>query len=450
MIVLAFLASLAVAGGVAYRRGLAGLRDRQLLLSISVQVASGVLFWGWALRFPLVPREVYLWFALSVLQSNLLLASDGLILRQWPEVLYKWAIAVPSGLYTFLAWTSLPLLPFCVIWNLLTPLPSLAPVLTRLLMQRAIPGALFALAAAAALQSMWLRPSTVGDAVVSMLHRRSLFTSAPSPLRRVAAGKRRADAQYVTAALLSDPSLGAFTPPPAVRVLAQALADRPPDQAPDFVFLTGGFLSLDFALRSSEAAVKAAVRHALGPLGGFAGNGRVIASLSDRDRGLPPNVLRWVVEALEELGVKVLAGKGVLQYKRVSRHCKVVVSAVGKDAEGRAEVVPDPGNEAGTLRILLAGDSFAFESAADDGAYHVCLAGGYLGGLIGWPPVSAGRVLDRIWKRTVPLHGLWGKGPARLFVSPGVGSALLAPPFPPMRVGIPAAVHIVHIEVPER
>eukprot|EP00756_Hemistasia_phaeocysticola_P065541 Hpha_TRINITY_DN8623_c0_g2::TRINITY_DN8623_c0_g2_i1::g.168820::m.168820 len=111
---------------------------------------------------------------------------------------------------------------------------------------------------------------------------------------------------------------------------------------------------------------------------------------------------------------------------------------------GRQKAEPEP------LSIVLSNNPDCLHEAPQQ--YHLVLSGGRLGGLLGLVSLgwtyTAALLAERVRKDVVPDHGLWAKGYQRQYISRGLGSGALFPPWPPLRCGVPAEVPVLSIEVP--
>eukprot|EP01062_Namystynia_karyoxenos_P000016 TRINITY_DN10006_c0_g1_i1.p2 TRINITY_DN10006_c0_g1~~TRINITY_DN10006_c0_g1_i1.p2 ORF type:complete len:511 (+),score=134.02 TRINITY_DN10006_c0_g1_i1:96-1535(+) len=422
-----------------------------------------LVMWCWALRYPLAPPALY--------------ATCGAAYACWvvsvalgPRMRAPRPVALAAMWCTQWVWMSIPAMPFTVIWMVFTPLPLMAPRITQLGIRSALPAALWLLALLAVWQSR--SPAAVSSTVVSMLHREAAFGLGARGLelrRATPARVRRPDVHYAQIAQLSDLCIGSVTTPEAARDALRAAAAL----CPDLVLLTGGFFAFEFAAQRSEAELDAALRRALSPLERLGERGRAYACLGEADVVLP-HAAAAARSALAACGVRLLCG-GTAVVSLGEPLGEVHLGAGEPGGEAPPLPLPAAGPPAAAgggqrqpgrplaallqqrraarpLSLLLAHDPDAVHAAPMD--YHLVLSGRRQGGLIGLVSLglrlTAGRLAAHVRKEPVPDHGLWARGQQRLYVSRGVGSGGLWPPWPPLRLGVPAELALLSVELPAR
>ena len=399
-----------------------------------VQTVCGVVGWAWALGFPLLPRWVYTIGVVSAFFSNILTLLAARPIAHGATFLR--AATLPGAWFTQLMWLTLPVLPFLVIWVFFTPLPTIAPGLTAMVLG-VLPGGLVVLSFVSVLQSVTpvlneVLGVVLGEdvRVVSMLHRKAgLALPGGKVVRQVSYGVAvRGDAAYVSVLHLADLSVGGATPTWMLRRairrrLAQAAAP------PDLICLTGSVVAPNFAVLFARKVVLEEVRACLQDLTQH--SARIVTFLDETQS----TILGTFLEDCS-LGVVLRCGEST---KR-----KINGNGVAIAAEGA--VLSKAATEGVRLRLLLGADTESFVSGDSADVYHVTLTSSHYGGLVAPSPLPA--VLSKAMRAQIPQQGLWGKRGARLHVSPGVGCPGNPPAYPCLRLGAFAALPILQIEVP--
>lgn len=248
-------------------------------------------------------------------------------------------------------------------------------------------------------------------------------TRGPRPAR-TSPGEAR-DARPLTFVQLTDTHIGPFMSVARLRrIAARAVARHP-----DFVFLTGDFLTMESSSDPTHLAEAFAPLAEMPP-------GRVIACRGNHDHEYP----EVVVEALERVGARLLVDDAV---EVDTPHGPVHVLGAdykfpgqGRAAHLRALCERFP-RRPGTLRVLLLHDPGAFEHLPE-GEADLVLSGHVHGGQIGL--VSLGLRATIPWLFGFPDHGFWARGRDRMYVHRGTGHYGF-----PLRVGVPSEESLVRV-----
>jgi predicted MPP superfamily phosphohydrolase len=273
----------------------------------------------------------------------------------------------------------------------------------------------YALALFGLYQSLSLRRETV-DIVVDRAYAGDLSRHEPGPWRAE---------RPLTVVQITDPHLGPFMSEARLRAICQ----RAVDQDPDLVLLTGDFFTME------AQGTPGCLGRALAPLKAL--EGRAYACRGNHDHEAP----RMVAEGLAEAGVVLLNDAAAVVETPAGP-----VQIVGIDhrwrgrAEAFREIAARYPRVPGALRLVLLHDPSAFDQL-DPGQGDLVLSGHTHGGQVGavsfggrWTFVSA---LFRI-----PDHGLWSRGPDRMYIHKGTGHYGF-----PLRLGVPGEESLLRIHV---
>lgn len=225
---------------------------------------------------------------------------------------------------------------------------------------------------------------------------------------------------------ISDPHLGPFMSVARLR----RIAERAVAEAPDLVFLTGDFLTME-----SQRDVRH-LTEALEPLRALPG--KVFACHGNHDHEAP----EIVAQALASNGVRLL----------VDEACEVETPAgpvqiVGMDFTWRdrathlAKVCAAYPRTSGSLRIVLLHDPGAFGSLPP-GEGDLVLAGHTHGGQIGLLSLGIPWTVVRSFGGRIPDQGLWARGTDRLYVHRGTGHYGF-----PLRLGVSAEESVLEVHL---
>ena len=224
---------------------------------------------------------------------------------------------------------------------------------------------------------------------------------------------------------ITDPHLGPFMPVARLR----AICERAVAEAPDLVLLTGDFLTME----SHESVEHLA--EALAPLQALPG--KVFACHGNHDHEAPA----LVAEALHRAGVTLLVDDATLVETEAGP-----VQIVGMDfhfrgrAEKMAQVCAAHPRIPGALRLVLLHDPGAFRHLPV-GEGDLVLAGHTHGGQLGLLRLGVQSTIIRLFS-DIPDHGLWARGPDRLYVHRGTGHYGF-----PLRLGVPAEESVVRVHL---
>jgi predicted MPP superfamily phosphohydrolase len=215
---------------------------------------------------------------------------------------------------------------------------------------------------------------------------------------------------------LSDLHIGTLTPK-AWGLAWSGAANR---RAPDVAVVTGDMVTSGTDFHEDVADVVGALR----------APGGVFASMGNHDyfgEGEP------LVSMLRDRGVRVLRNEGAVVERAGARLWLAAIDDTWTRRDDLARALRE--RPEGLTTILLAHDPASFDAAADAGV-HLVLSGHTHGGQIAVPFLYRFLSLARIAHRY--NVGLYRRGPAALYVHPGLGTT-----GPPMRLGVPPEVTIL-------
>jgi hypothetical protein len=238
--------------------------------------------------------------------------------------------------------------------------------------------------------------------------------------------RRRAPAPLTTRPLrivqITDPHLGPWQPVIKLRRLLERLVAHDPD----LVLLTGDFLTME------GSGTPGALAEAFTPLRDVAG--RCFAIFGNHDHAYSDEVR----SALAANGVRLLVDDETAVETPAGR-----VQIIGADYVGRGhrahlhallERFPRRDEH---LRILLLHDPIGFRELPEGGA-DLTLSGHTHGGQLGL--VSLGLDWTILSRTAWPDHGLFGRGPNRLYVHRGTGFYGF-----PLRIGVPGEASVLEL-----
>ena len=232
------------------------------------------------------------------------------------------------------------------------------------------------------------------------------------------------DDRPLTIVQITDPHLGPFMSVARLRAIAQ----RAVDAAPDLVFLTGDFLTME-SQRDPELLLQA-----LAPLKALPG--RVFACFGNHDHESPEVVTR----ALRENGVRLLVDDATDVETPIGRVQIVGMDFVRRERAAHLAAVSQahPRNGA-VLRIVLLHDPGAFRHMPE-GSADLVLSGHTHGGQVGLVSLGLSFTMLRLFGIRIPDHGFWARGTDRMYVHRGTGHYGF-----PLRLGVPAEESILRI-----
>jgi predicted MPP superfamily phosphohydrolase len=334
-------------------------------------------------------------------------------MRAWP---FRWAISIPGQVFVAAG-------ALAGLWLLaLLPLRALlwwagfSGALAALRWLDVVPFALAlgSIATSARPSLEWVRvhlgragPEEVERIPVERHRRREPVPLAGRPLRLVQ---------------ISDPHLGPWQTVASLRRMVERLLAK----QPDLVLLTGDFLTME------SRGTPGALAEAFAPL--RARPGRCFAVFGNHDHEAP----REVREGLEANGVRLLVDEEAVLATEAGP-----VQIVGADWVGRGRrehletlLARFPRRE-GHLRLLLLHDPLGFRHIPP-GEVDLTLSGHTHGGQIGL--VSLGLDWTVLTRSPWPDHGLFGRGPNRLYVHRGTGFYGF-----PLRIGVPGEASVLEL-----
>lgn len=275
----------------------------------------------------------------------------------------------------------------------------------------------YALAAFGVLQSFSLRREEV-DVVIDR--------EPAGALARHPKASPRDEGRPLRIVQITDPHLGPFMSVARLR----SIVERAVAQKPDLVLLTGDFLTME----SQETYAHLAA--ALAPLREIPG--RAFACHGNHDHEAPDLVAR----ALAENGVTLLVDDattleteaGPVQIVGMDFH-------FGRRPERMKAVCERHPRVPGALRLVMLHDPGAFRHLPE-GEGDLVFAGHTHGGQLGLVSLGLPYTVLRLFV-DMPDHGLWARGPDRLYVHRGTGHYGF-----PLRLGVPAEESLLRVHVP--
>lgn len=321
-----------------------------------------------------------------------------------PKAWYRLLISLPASVFVAATFLAIP-------WA----------IATRLGFQPWAPWLPFAIAGFGLLQSVSTRSE----------HRRIVLDGQdkgplardPSSLRRIWPRKPQSHEQALKLVQISDPHLGPFMSKERLRGICQ----RAVEDAPDLILLTGDFLTVE------SQWSPAPLSYALEPLRALPG--RAFACMGNHDHECP----ELVREALTSAGVELLIDRAVEVDTPFGR-----VQLVGADHHWRereralhtlARAYP---RAAGVLRLWLLHDPGGFRHIPE-GEADLVLSGHTHGGHLGLLSLGLAHTIVSA-ATSMPDHGLWSRGPDRLYVHRGTGHYGF-----PLRIGVPAEESLLEV-----
>jgi predicted MPP superfamily phosphohydrolase len=225
---------------------------------------------------------------------------------------------------------------------------------------------------------------------------------------------------------ITDPHLGPFMSVRRLRRIVESAVRRDPD----LVLLTGDFLTME------SQADPALLATALEPLRAL--EGRAFACFGNHDHEAPETVRHALaharVQLLMDTSTVVPTGAGAVQivgsdfvFRARPAHLAALCAAHPR--------IPN------TLRLLLLHDPSAFQHLPE-GEADLVLSGHTHGGQVGLVSLGVPWTMMRLFVSS-PDHGLWARGPDRLYVHRGTGHYGF-----PLRIGVPAENSELRIHAP--
>jgi predicted MPP superfamily phosphohydrolase len=223
---------------------------------------------------------------------------------------------------------------------------------------------------------------------------------------------------------ITDPHLGPFMSVARLRrIAARAVA-----KAPDVIFLTGDFLTME------SQADPTALTQAFEPLRAM--SGKVFACHGNHDHEAP----QTVAQALAENGVRLLVDDECTLETEAGPLQIVGPDFVWRDREAHlARVCKEHPRKPGMTRIILLHDPGAFKHLPE-GEGDLVLSGHTHGGQVGLLSLGLSWTFLRLFGLKLPDHGFWARGRDRLYVHRGTGHYGF-----PLRLGVPSEESIVRV-----
>jgi predicted MPP superfamily phosphohydrolase len=245
----------------------------------------------------------------------------------------------------------------------------------------------------------------------------------PSNLRRAWPRREGSGERPLRLVQISDPHLGPFMSKQRLRGICQ----RAVEDAPDLILLTGDFLTVE------SQWSPAPLSYALEPLREL--SGRVFACMGNHDHECPELVRTALahagVELLIDRAVDVSTGAGEVQIVGADHHWRERERAL----HALARAYP---RKPGALRLWLLHDPGAFK-CIPEGEADLVLSGHTHGGHLGLLSVGLAHTIVSA-ATSMPDHGLWSRGPDRLYVHRGTGHYGF-----PLRIGVPAEESLLEV-----
>ncbi len=223
---------------------------------------------------------------------------------------------------------------------------------------------------------------------------------------------------------ITDPHIGPFMSVARLRrIAARAVA-----KAPDLVFLTGDFLTME-SQRDPELLARA-----LEPLRAMPG--KVFACYGNHDH----EAIETVTRALAANGVTLLVDD-----ERVVETAAGAVQIVGMDFVWRDRkahldrVCREHPRKPGVTRVVLLHDPGAFRHLPE-GEGDLVLSGHTHGGQVGLLSLGSSWTFLRLFGIKIPDHGFWARGRDRMYVHRGTGHYGF-----PLRLGVPSEESVLRV-----
>src|SRR5688572_29738611 len=242
--------------------------------------------------------------------------------------------------------------------------------------------------------------------------------------RRYPRGKARSE-RPLRLVQITDPHLGPWM---SVRRLAR-ICERAVARDPDLVLLTGDFLTME-SQQSPDALARA-----LAPLRALPG--RVFACRGNHDHEAPD----VVAKALAEVGARLLVDEAALVETGAGPVQVLGLDFHWRDRAARmASACAEHPRVDGALRLVLLHDPGAF-GHLPEGEGDLVLSGHTHGGQLGLVSLGLPWTMMRAFV-SAPDHGLWARGPDRLYVHRGTGHYGF-----PLRLGVPSEESVLQIHL---
>jgi predicted MPP superfamily phosphohydrolase len=223
---------------------------------------------------------------------------------------------------------------------------------------------------------------------------------------------------------ITDPHIGPFMSVERLR----RIAARAVEKRPDFIVLTGDFLTLE---SQSDPEL---LRRALEPLRAMPG--KVFACRGNHDLEAPATV----ASALAANGIDLLVDEA----REVSTEAGAVqivgMDFVWRDRQSHLRRVCDAHpRKPGVTRVILLHDPGAFRHLPE-GQGDLVLSGHTHGGQVGLVSLGLSWTFLRLFGIRIPDHGFWARGRDRMYVHRGTGHYGF-----PLRLGVPSEESVLRV-----
>jgi uncharacterized protein len=368
------------------------LRNRRYAIFVGVLLSIHTL-----LALTMAPYFARVWPLWAVLQAVVYLHFALLARPAMRPFWYRLLVSLPAAFFTAGTLLSLP-------WAIATGL-GFHPW---------VPWFPYALALVGLVQSLATREEEI-DVALTREH--------VTGLRRHPHGRHRGD-RPLRVVQITDPHLGPFMSVARLRSICQRAVER----NPDLVFLTGDFLTMESQGNPQLLA------DALAPLRAM--EGRVFACHGNHDHEAPHTVKR----GLDSAGVRLLVDDATEVETEAGLVQIVGMDFAWRDRAARmAEVCARHPRKEGALRVVLLHDPGAFRELPE-GEGDLVLSGHTHGGQVGLFSLGLPWTFLSLFSKTFPDHGLWARGPDRLYVHRGTGHYGF-----PLRIGVPGEESLLRI-----
>ena len=216
---------------------------------------------------------------------------------------------------------------------------------------------------------------------------------------------------------ITDPHIGPFMSVERLRRIASNAVAK----APDLVFLTGDFLTME------SQGDPELLRRALEPLRDLPG--KVFACYGNHDH----EAVETVTKALADNGITLLVDQERVVETEAGPVQIVGMDFVWRDRQAHLErVCREHPRKPGVTRVVLLHDPGAFRHLPE-GEGDLVLSGHTHGGQVGLVSLGAKWTFLRLFAPKLPDHGFWGRGRDRMYVHRGTGHYGF-----PLRLGVPS------------
>jgi predicted MPP superfamily phosphohydrolase len=273
----------------------------------------------------------------------------------------------------------------------------------------------YALGAVGLLQSLTAREEEIDLVIGGPEHTAKLAPHARGEAR---------EARPLRIVQITDPHIGPFMSVARLRRIAARAVSR----APDLVFLTGDFLTME---SQSDPEL---LRRALEPLRDMPG--KVFACYGNHDH----EAIETVTQALAANGVTLLVDDEQVVETEAGPVQIVGMDFVWRDRKAHLErVCREHPRKPGVTRVVLLHDPGAFRHLPE-GEGDLVLSGHTHGGQVGLVSLGFSWTFLRLFGLKIPDHGFWARGRDRMYVHRGTGHYGF-----PLRLGVPSEESVLRV-----